>query len=257
MDTISRLLLGAGTLLALVLGIVVYTALSDDDGGPTRTVVVTRQEVPAYTQFTAANMDQYLTTQPFLLRNVPRDALTHPAQAVGLTTTVRLAAGERLMNTSDRLVAGEGGSRPSAAIPNDKVAFTIPANETLAVAGALHPGDRVDVIATWAPPGEPASTRMLYQDVRVFAVGPWQAHADPGTESDRVSTAVRTNATTITFLLDYAQAAELQYLLQTGGNIALALRRLDQSTEVSAFPITSDYMRARLSGSSGGAPTSR
>ncbi|HEY7064572.1 MAG TPA: TadE family protein [Chloroflexota bacterium] len=44
----------------------------------------------------------------------------------------------------------------------------------LAVAGALRAGDRVDVIVIWAPPGEPAITRNLYQGVPGFAVGAWQ-----------------------------------------------------------------------------------
>jgi pilus assembly protein CpaB len=245
------MLLGAGALLSLVLGVFVYSALSADSiGAPVRTVVVARQEVPAYTQFTASNMDQLLTTRNFLVDNVPRETLTQPVQAVARITTVRLLPGEVVMNTPDRLATSEGGSRASAAIPEDKVAFTIPANDTLTVAGALNPGDRVNIIATWAPQGEPAVTRVLYQDVRVFAVGPWQPAGDPEADTDSGSAPPRASATSITFLLDYSQAAELQYLLQTGGSIALALRRLDQHAEVTAAPITADYMRARLYGTS-------
>jgi len=245
------MLLGAGALLSLVLGVFVYSTLSAEPlMAPTRTVVVARQEVPAYTQFTAANMDQLLTTKNFLVDNVPREALTQPVQAVARISTVRLLRGEVVMNTPDRLATSEGGSRASAAIPRDKVALTIPANDTLTVAGALNPGDRVDIIVTWAPQGDPAITRVLYQDVRVFAVGPWQPIGDPEAEPDSASAPPRASATSITFLLDGSQAAELQYLLQTGGSIALALRRLDQAAELTAAPITADYMRARLSGAS-------
>src|SRR4051812_29474387 len=125
MDATSRLLLGAGALLGLLLGFVVYTALSAEPlPAPTQAVVVARQELPAYTLFTQSNMDQLLTTRQFLVENVPAAALTQPAQAVGRVTAIRVPGGEVILDAPDRLTTGEGGVRASAVIPRDHVALT-------------------------------------------------------------------------------------------------------------------------------------
>jgi Flp pilus assembly protein CpaB len=253
----SRLLLGAGALLALLLGFVTYTALSAEPlVAPTRAVVVAREELPPYTLFTQSNVDRLLTTRQYLVENVPAEALTQPAQAVGRVTTIRVAVGELILDAPDRLTIGEGGARASATIPRDYVAVTIPATEMLTVAGALQPGDRVDVIVTWAPPNEPPITRILHQDVRVFSVGFWQQQqGDAQTGLLRVPVAARIAVSSVTLLLDSTQAAELQFLTRSGGDIALALRRLDQFADVSADPITTDSMRAKLLGSPAPAPS--
>ena len=182
MDTTSKLLIGAGAVLALLLGFVVYTALAASPTfPPTATVVIARTEIPPYTLFTAANVDQWLTTRQALAEAVPSGAMTQPAQAVAHVTTIRLMPGEIVLNTPDRLTSGAGeDARPSAVIPEGKVALTIPANDTLTVAGALRAGDRIDVLVTWTPPNEPAITRALYQGVTVFAVGPWQSQSSRG-----------------------------------------------------------------------------
>src|SRR5262249_58431394 len=86
-----------------------------------------------------------------------------------------LAAGEIVLGPPDRLASGEvARARPAATIPRDKVALAIPATDTVAVAGAVQPGDRVDVIANWTRTNGQAVAQDIFQDVRVFAVGPWR-----------------------------------------------------------------------------------
>jgi len=76
----------------------------------------------------------------------------------------------------------------------------------------------------------------------VFAVGPWQ-----GEIRQRVSSAVGTTApTTITLLLDPPQAGVLEYLLRTGGSVALALRRFDQAGVTPMTPINDDVLARRF-----------
>jgi pilus assembly protein CpaB len=154
--------------------------------------------------------------------------------------------GEPVLNTPDRLATGEGAAaRPAAAIPRDRVALTIPANEAVSVAGSVHPGDRVDVIATMQQPSAPPVTQAIFQDVRVFAVGPWQSDV-----RERVQSAVGVgNATSsITLVLDHQQAIALQHLLQTGGHVSLALRRFDQAGDLDIESITSDRLVRRYFG---------
>jgi len=105
------------------------------------------------------------------------------------------------------------------------------------VAGAVQPGDRVDVIATWTGPTSQANAEDLFQDVRVFAVGRWQTGVRQQV-TNNVGGA--DNPTSITLLLDYQQAVMLEYLIRTGGSISIALRRFDQSGDVRTAPVTSE-----------------
>jgi Flp pilus assembly protein CpaB len=104
----------------------------------------------------------------------------------------------------------------------------------------------VEVIATWQAPGISPVTRQMFQDVRVFAVGPWQNPV----VFDRVQTMVSLNAipSSITLLLDYHQAVAVEHLLRTGGQLSLALRRFDQAGDRSIESITSDVLMRRYFG---------
>ncbi len=255
MDTTSKLLFGVGAALALVVGLAVYLAVSSAQafGRSTTTVVVARQAIPERTLFTGTNVDQLLTTRQLPTDVVPADALTRPGEAIGKANTTPLAAGEIVLGTPDRLASGEGASaRPAATIPRDKVALAIPATDAVAVAGAVQPGDRVDVIATWSRTSGQSVAQDIFQDVRVFAVGPWRGSSGgpvAGAVSAATSAATGGGPTSaITLLLDYQQAVILEYLLQNGGHVSLALRRFDQGDDVPTEPVTAESLTRRLLG---------
>ena len=113
------------------------------------------------------------------------------------------------------------------------------------MAGALQPGDRVDVIATWVRPGGVAVTQDIFQDVRVFAVGQLQGEARLATAAVSAVTGSSGAAPSVTLLLDYQQAVVLEYLLRTGGQVAIALRRFDQSGDVTTEPMTAEALSRR------------
>jgi pilus assembly protein CpaB len=247
MDTTTKLLTGVGAILALLVGISVYSAVSA--APPTREgnyVVVARQEIPELTLFTGQNVDQLLMMLAVPADAVPASALTQPSEAIGKTATNRLVPREIV--TTDRLASPEGvGARASALIPPDKVALAITANERVTVAGAIQPGDRVDVIVSWSGAGDDRPiTQDLLQDVRVFGVG----RSPVGQAVGVVLQAASGNAaaTTITLLVDYQQAVLLQHVLTTGGNMALVLRRFDQFGNVPTQPITDAAARQFLEG---------
>jgi pilus assembly protein CpaB len=247
MDTTSKLLFGAGAVLAIIVGVGVYLAVSAAQGlGRTlTTVVVAQRDIPERTLFTGANIGELLTTRQVPADLVPQGALTRPADATGNVTTTRLVPGEIVLGTPERLASGEGATaRPAAAIPRDKVALAIPSGEAVSVAGALQPGDRVDVIATWVRPGGTAVTQDIFQDVRVFAVGQWQAESRVATAAVAAVTGSSV-APSVTLLLDYQQAVVLEYLLRTGGQVAVALRRFDQSGDVTTEPMTAEALSRR------------
>ncbi len=244
MDTTSKWLLGAGAALALLVGIAVYAALTAAQGlgrGMVN-VVVARAEVPERTLFTATNVNLLLATRAIPADAVPQHALAHPAEAIGKVTVRGLVPGEIVISTPDRLASGDGGAaaRPATTIPRDKVALALAATEAMAVAGAIQPGDRVDIIATWTRPGGEPVSQDLFQDVRVFAVGRWQ-----GDGRGPSPPAGGTPPATITLLLDYQQAVVVEYLLQTGGRLTLALRRFDQSETMPTEPINAETLTRR------------
>jgi pilus assembly protein CpaB len=253
MDTTSKWLLGAGMALAVLVGLAVYAVVNSAQGfgRATAVVVVARQDIPERTLFTGANVGELLTTRRLPADLIPQGALTQPSEAVGKANTTRLVADEIVLGTADRLVGGEGQSaRAAATIPRDKVALAIPATESISVAGALQAGDRVDVIATWTRQNTQPITQTIFQDVSVFSVGHWQN----GNTRQRGSAAASGGngaGNTITLLLDYQQAMTVEYLVQTGGHVSLAMRRFDQSGVVATEPITPETLGRRYFGVDG------
>lgn len=238
MDTLSKWLLLMGSALAIVVGIAMYSLIAATQGArqPLVPVVVARYDIPERTLFTAANVDDLLQISHLPAEIVPRRALAEPLAVIGKATTTSLQAGEILLNSPDRIAASEGPSaRPAATIPRDKVALAINATESVNVAGTLQAGDRVDVIATWNVPDGASITQHLFQDIRVFAAGRWQTDARAPQQ-----------AGTVTLLLDHQEALILEYLLQTGGHISLALRRFDQGGDIITEPITTETLLRRL-----------
>jgi Flp pilus assembly protein CpaB len=128
------------------------------------------------------------------------------------------------------------------------IALAITATDSISVAGALQPGDRVDVLATLVRPNGPAVTQAIFQDVRVFAVGRWQSDAQQRATNNA---AASTAPSTVTLLLRHQQALVVENLLQTGARVSLALRRLDQSGEVSTDPVTPDSVARQWFGVDG------
>jgi pilus assembly protein CpaB len=236
MDATNKWLLGLGIALALLVGLGTYAAVTaaQDLGHPMSSVVRARKEIPERTLLTAANVPDLLVTVQVPADLVPQGALGHPNEAIGKVTTTRVLPGEMVLGTPDRLASAEGATaRPAATIPRGKVALALPATESISVAGAAQAGDRVDVIATTVRPSGQAVTQAIFQDVRVFAVGRWQAEArQPALTSAAPST--------VTLLLDHQQALVLENLLQSGARVSLALRRLDETGGVPTEPVTPD-----------------
>jgi pilus assembly protein CpaB len=254
-DKHTRWLFGVGAALAVLVGTAAYFTLTNSAraGRASGTVVVARKAIPERTLFTAANVDELLTEREIPADALPEQALGKPHHVIGKSTVRALVAGEMLLDSPDRLASGEGGTaRPAAAIPRDKVALTVPANESISVAGSLQPGDRVDVIATWQPQSTRPVTQAIFQDVRVFAVGPWQ-----GEVRGRVQGVVGGQGipSSVTLLLDYQQAVAVQHLQTTGGHLSLALRRFDQAGDQPIDAVTPDLLTRRYFGQHVDTPT--
>lgn len=97
-------------------------------------------------------------------------------------------------------------------IPEDKRAVTVAVNEVIGVAGFIKPGDKVDVIATFA--FDPPQSTTILQNVTVLAIA--QEMQSDAEQKAKLSTSV-------TFALSPSQAERL-VLAESLGEIRLALR---------------------------------
>lgn len=129
--------------------------------------IASKDSVPARTQVTAAQLT---------LKQVPKSILTGNefkavADAAGQIALVDLQPGEILLNS--RVVPEGQGAMPYR-IPEGMRAVTIRTDELNGVAGYPQPGDQVDLVLVLQakPPERPyASSRLLYEGVRVLAKG--------------------------------------------------------------------------------------
>jgi pilus assembly protein CpaB len=177
---IKNLALGSGSnrlllIFALVLGLlcailvgVYLSGLSSSDTTPTTTttvpVVVALQDIPP---LTVVN-DTMLT-----VKNVPTDlavlgAFTKPADVVGQTAQVQIAAGEQVLPSKVTSAVSAatlyGNNAPlSLLVPTGVRAFSIGVSPAASAGGLVRAGDYVDIISS--------SSCYVLQDVQVLAVG--------------------------------------------------------------------------------------
>src|SRR5690606_27035208 len=141
------------------------------------------------------------------------DAVQNLQDLQGRITAADIVAGEQVLWS--RLLPK--GVVPGLAynIPNDKRAVTVAVNEVIGVAGFIKPGDRVDVIATFAY--DPPLTTTILQTVIVLAIA-----QDMASEVEPAAVV----STSVTFALTPNQAARL-VLAESMGSIRLSLRPPD------------------------------
>jgi pilus assembly protein CpaB len=116
-----------------------------------------------------------------------------------------------------RLAGGTGGGLSAMLAPGTR-AVAVRVDDVVGVAGFVHPGDSVDVIATLRSDGNAGitSSKVILQNIKVLAVGKELEQRSKG--SDRV-----VQATVATLQVDAAQSERLA-LAATQGKLLLTLR---------------------------------
>jgi pilus assembly protein CpaB len=128
-------------------------------------IVTAREDIPARTKITS----DMVTLIPY-----PRELLTVGAildrkDVEGHITMVRLKAKEQIRTTD--LLGGGQSAGISYDIPEGMRAMAISADEVKAVGSTVKPGDRVDILATYADPvAHQETTQMILQNVLVLAI---------------------------------------------------------------------------------------
>ncbi|WP_063890762.1 RcpC/CpaB family pilus assembly protein [Sciscionella sediminilitoris] len=148
---LRRLLAGALFVLAIVLALLPGPA----SAGPMRPVLTTAHDLDSGVRLRAADLRVRLTPA----NAIPAGALTSVGQAEGRALAGAARAGEQLTDTR---LAGPASAGPG------RVAVPVRLGDT-AIAGLLHPGTLVDVIAGDADTGQ---GQVLATGARVVTVPP-------------------------------------------------------------------------------------
>jgi len=265
----GRLLILLGLILALLTAGMAYFVLRGAGPAPeerieTATIVVAKQPIAEREDVTL----EALGTEEWPLESIPENALRNPAQAVGKVAVVPIAEGQPVLSSMvmGKEEAKEAGGFASLGVPEGKVAFAFPIDDSNSVAGAIQPGDFVDVLMDIGftlvkeqPVGEgleagaggtelvitgekALATQLTLQDVEVLKVGLWTPPA-PTEEGG----AVPLPQNYLTLLVNQQDALVLQYL-QDDPNITVdfALRGVGDHNIVTTESVTLQYILSRF-----------
>jgi pilus assembly protein CpaB len=177
---------------------------------PTARVVVAEVLLPIGTELRAEN----LRTVDWPAASRPEGSYEDPAQLLGKVVASRLIRFEPIL--AGKLAGGTGGGL-AALLPPGMRAAAVRVDDVVGVAGFIHPGDNVDVIATIRPDGGAGvtSSRVILQNIRVLAVG---KELDARAKGDKVVPA------TVATLMVEPDESERLALAATQGKILLTLR---------------------------------
>ena len=173
----ASLFMALAVLLAGVASVLAYywlqsleTELRDEILGTTRSqsVVVANEDVPAGTAISAASVR--LVSLP--LEAVPEGVFDDMSRVAGRIAVSPFRRNEPVLETKLAPVeVARGGI--AALTGQDKRAIAVHVDEVVAVAGFIHPGDHVDVLATLQTDDDKSRpvTKIILENVPVLATG--------------------------------------------------------------------------------------
>ncbi|MGA8893165.1 MAG: Flp pilus assembly protein CpaB [Anaeromyxobacteraceae bacterium] len=176
---------------------------------PTRAVMVAAVDLPVGTELRA----EHLRPVDWPMSSAPEGAVSEAPALEGKVVSIRMVKGEPVLPVK---LAGSGGGL-SALLPPGMRAAAVRVDDVVGVAGFIHPGDTVDVIATIRHEGgNNTSSKVILQRIKVLAVG---KELDQRSKSNEKVV----QATVATLMVD-AEESERLALAATQGKILLTLR---------------------------------
>lgn len=218
-------------LVGLVVTLIAHQALQSR--APVPVVEVTRVPIVVAAKPIPARVK--LTAEMLAIRQIPEEAIVgteyaEPQVVVGQISTVPLAEGEVLLPSK---VVEEGKGALPYRIPEGQRAVTIAIDEVSGVGGFPDAGDRVDLILFLDPQdqsNEPATARLLLEDLLVLARGP-----NEGERAPRPDEGIR--MTSLTLAMRPEEAVEVA-LGEQLGHLKAILRRALPDPNRGSFVIT-------------------
>ncbi len=263
----GRILVLLGIILGVMTAGLVFVFLGTNTGNPppppTRGVVIALQNIPARS---VISIDS-LTTVQYPEGIIPQGAFASPQDVAGKLAIDNIYQGETILAPMiiDRSkVSGTDPIRSPAAyvIPENKVAMAFQITPLSGVAGAIQPGDYVDLLLTLQPPQQgltqttgtrvsPATvtgtegeavTQLFLQDVQVLNIGIWTSGLQQTQQQQQQQ---QQAATILTFALERQDAVTLKSGRELG-QIDLILRRAGDHRQTTTEPVTREYINRRF-----------
>jgi Flp pilus assembly protein CpaB len=204
-------------------------------------VVVAKNDIGARTRIQSSDLE---------LRNIspkPPESFTDLATVAGKGARVDIPAGSPvtanlITQTPDQLSSSDVTYLP---IPSGYVAVTVPTSEQVGVAGYVHVGDRITVLATISTsafgtgPSRPV-VRTVFKDLIVIRVGP--------ATTDQAGSAPLTSSLTV-----LATACDSEYLFWLLNNAVLKYE-LESFNDYGTTPTTPDPQCPNIAAAGGVGP---
>ncbi len=182
---------------------------------------------------------EMVKTVPFLKGSVTADFLKDPASVAGRVVLTPVKAGEPIFES--RLAPTnitQGGV--AAVIAHNKRAMTVRVDKVKGVSGFIHPGNRVDVVATFRPNfAEMPVTLTVLENIPVLAVG---------TDTEIRSKQEKPVEVDVITLEVSPSEAEVLALSSTEGKLQLSLRNPSDTKSMSTKGASVQSLVALLSG---------
>ncbi|MCL6451433.1 MAG: Flp pilus assembly protein CpaB [Acetobacteraceae bacterium] len=204
-------------------------------------VVVASRTIPARTR---------IEVDMLALKSVPREltsagAVSRKEDAVGKVAATTLLQGEILLK--DRLAGADGLFGLAYAVPPGLRAITVGVNEVAGVAGHLHAGDRVDVLATFTKEvaGE-EKTVLILEDLPVLAcTGALEGGSRPSKGAVGVQPSSEVKAPTSVTLAVTPEEGAVLALADERGTIRLMLRPAVREKDLGPVEVTTAAFRTQ------------
>jgi pilus assembly protein CpaB len=206
-------------------------------------VVVAAQEIPERTQI----QPPMLLVKDWPVEVVPPGVISNTQEAIGKFAVEKIYPGEPIFRA--KLGGPKEAKTLSYAIPAGMVAVAVPATAISSVAGAIQPGDYVDVLlsigvsvsdALGNKSEEQYTTQLTLQDVEVLRVGPWTAAPKAGQPQ-----AAAESYANITLLLNRQDALVMKYIREKGA-VDFALRPVNDHETFTTDAVILTYVVERF-----------
>ena len=221
----SKMILGIGVVTALMAGILSYSimrasARAQRQAAQTQLVVVAAADLKWGTTITGENVK----TVPFLKRTLASGYFPDTAAIGGRTLVYPVRANEPIFESQLAPRTADGGGI-AAVITLQKRAMAVKVDKVIGVSGFIHPGNRVDVLATFNRLGNDATpaTKTVIENVLVLAAGAEMEKTGKGEKQAPVD---------VITLEVTSEEGEKLALAATEGKLQLALRNQADSSEV-------------------------
>ncbi len=250
----GRILILLGILLGMLAAggtfIVLSTQQAPAPPVETRAIVIAVQNILSRTEIPVAALGK----AEYPVNNIPQGAFERIEDVSGKLALTNIVPGQIILPQMliDKTRAGSSRSNASFLIPEGKVAVAFPSGGLVSVAGALQPGDYVDVLLTLTPgaagrtttgtttgtEGQPV-TQLMLQDVLILQIGFWSPTGGTGSQQQAAQ------GDMITFVLSRQDALALKSAREQGV-IELALRRSGDHAPATTEPVNLEYLNRRF-----------